>query len=90
MGQFRDHIRGSRGNEDNIRCLRKGNMFNGKFKVPVKCIHQAFISGQCLECNRIDEICRIPGHKHMDICLQFFQCAGEICDFICSDTAAHA
>ena len=48
MGQLRDHICGSRGNEDNVRRLRKGNMFNGKLKVPVKRIHQAFISGQCL------------------------------------------
>ena len=43
MGQLRDHICGSRGNEDNVRRLRKGNMFNGKLKVPVKRIHQMCI-----------------------------------------------
>ena len=62
-------------------------MFYLELKIPVKSIHQTFISGQCLKRDRIDKIRGILRHQHMDICMKLLKRTCQICDLICGNTS---
>ena len=82
MCQFTDHISTCRCDHHYICFLCNRYMLYLKLKIPVKGIHQTFISCESFKSDRIDKIRGILCHQHMNICMAFLQRACQICNLI--------
>ena len=89
MGHLRDDIGRSRSNHENISLLGQGHMLHLKLKVPVKGVNQALLSGKGFKGRWGDEICCILCHDDPHIGVLLHQHAGQVCDLVGCDTAAH-
>ena len=90
MGNLADHIGRGRGHHHNIRLLCKGHMLHAELKVPVKCIHQAFVACQALKSYGINEVSGVLCHQYMDLHALFNQHAGQAGCLISCNASCHS
>ena len=65
-------------------------MFHIILKIPVKCIDNAFVVGQCLEGNRVNKVRRILCHQYMHIAVKLCEHTGEIGNLVCGNAAGYS
>ena len=65
-------------------------MLHGELEIPVEGIDEAFVTGEGLKGDGVNEICGVGGHKHMHVAVQLFQHTGKIRDFIGGNAAGNA
>ena len=82
VGELGDDVRRGRGDENEVRCLRQGDVGDIVLEIPGEGIHHAPVVGQGLKGQGGDELGGVLGHDDVDLRPGLPQGAGHVGNFI--------